>query len=45
MIEGLKNFIEGKILRYSSLQTADLSIRKISAIEAISRYEKVSSKV
>ena len=37
MEEGLRGFIEGKVIRYSSLPTADLSIRKIAALEALSR--------
>ncbi len=36
MIEGLKGFIEGRVNRYSSLPTADLSIRKMAALEALS---------
>ncbi len=38
MMQGLRGFVEGKVVRYSSLQTADLSIRKLAAIEALSRY-------
>ena len=37
MENGLKGFIEGKVIRYSSLPTADLSIRKMAALEALSR--------
>jgi alpha-2-macroglobulin len=40
MIRGLLDFIEGKVIRYSALPTADLSLRKMSAIEALSRYGK-----
>ncbi|HEV8131905.1 MAG TPA: MG2 domain-containing protein [Acidobacteriota bacterium] len=40
MESGLKGFIEGKIIRYRSLPTADLSIRKMAAVEALSRYGK-----
>ncbi|MBI5574742.1 MAG: alpha-2-macroglobulin [Deltaproteobacteria bacterium] len=40
MIEGLKGFIEGRVIRYGSLPTADLSIRKMAALDAISRYEE-----
>ena len=36
MIEGLRGFIEGRIIRHSSLPTVDLAIRKLSAIEALS---------
>ncbi|MFH0786829.1 MAG: MG2 domain-containing protein [Pseudomonadota bacterium] len=38
MLHGLKDFMEGKIIRYSPLPTADLSIRKIAALEALARY-------
>ena len=38
MADGLTKFVEGRILRWSSLPTADLAIRKIAAIEALSRY-------
>jgi hypothetical protein len=41
MITGLKDFVEGRIVRWSSLPTSDLSIRKIAAVEALSRYEEV----
>jgi uncharacterized protein YfaS (alpha-2-macroglobulin family) len=37
---GLKRFIEGSIIRYSPIPTADLSIRKLAAIEALSRVGK-----
>ncbi|MEI7868352.1 MAG: MG2 domain-containing protein [Candidatus Methylumidiphilus sp.] len=36
--DGLKDFIAGKIKRSFSLATADLAIRKLAAIEALSRY-------
>ncbi len=38
MQEGLKAFIDGRIYGYSPLETSDLSIRKLSALEALSRY-------
>jgi uncharacterized protein YfaS (alpha-2-macroglobulin family) len=38
MKKGLKDFVEGRISRWSSLPTADLAIRKVAAIEALSRY-------
>jgi hypothetical protein len=41
MIAALRGFVEGRIIRYSSLPTADLSIRKIAAVEALSRTEKI----
>ena len=37
--EGLKDFIAGKTKRVSSLAAADLAIRKLAAIEALSRYQ------
>ncbi|MBF0343754.1 MAG: alpha-2-macroglobulin [Nitrospirae bacterium] len=37
-IGGLKGFVEGKVIRHSALPTADLSIRKMAAVEALSRY-------
>ena len=40
MIAGLKGFAEGRIVRWSSLPTADLSIRKVAAVEAVSRYKE-----
>ena len=42
MIEGLTGFVNGKVIRYSSLPTADLSIRKIAALEALSRSIEVN---
>jgi uncharacterized protein YfaS (alpha-2-macroglobulin family) len=38
MVAGLTGFVEGRITRYSALPTADLAIRKIAAIAALSRY-------
>jgi uncharacterized protein YfaS (alpha-2-macroglobulin family) len=40
MEEGLRKFIEGRILRGSPLPTVDLSIRKLCAMEALSRTGK-----
>ncbi|HEY2933555.1 MAG TPA: MG2 domain-containing protein [Acidobacteriota bacterium] len=40
MEDGLKGFVEGKVVRHSNLPTADLSIRKLSAVEALSRSGK-----
>jgi uncharacterized protein YfaS (alpha-2-macroglobulin family) len=34
---GLRKFVEGKIIRHGVLPSADLSLRKLSAIEALSR--------
>jgi alpha-2-macroglobulin len=37
MINGLLGFVQGKVVRYSDLPTADLTIRKLAALEALSR--------
>ncbi|MDD2767443.1 MAG: MG2 domain-containing protein [Methylococcus sp.] len=37
--EALKGFVEGRVHRDSALPTADLSIRKLAAVEALARYE------
>ena len=39
MIDALKRFVQGRVIRSSALATADLAIRKLAAIEALSRYE------
>jgi len=44
METGLKKFIEGSITRGSPIPTADLNIRKLSAIEALSRGGKADAK-
>jgi hypothetical protein len=41
MTNGLHAFIEGRVLRDSALPTADLSIRKVAALEALSRTQAV----
>lgn len=41
MIRGLTGFVEGRVIRYSALPTADLNIRKIAAIAALSHYREV----
>ncbi len=38
MLGALLGFVEGRINRHGVLQTADLSIRKLMALEALSRY-------
>jgi uncharacterized protein YfaS (alpha-2-macroglobulin family) len=37
MEQALIGFVEGRVVRYSAMPTADLSIRKIAALEALSR--------
>ncbi|RMF91677.1 MAG: hypothetical protein D6736_04805 [Nitrospinota bacterium] len=39
MVSGLERFVEGKIRRYSLLPAADLPLRKLMAIEALSRLD------
>ncbi|HXN85773.1 MAG TPA: MG2 domain-containing protein, partial [Candidatus Binataceae bacterium] len=41
MRNGLRGFVEGKIVRDESIQTVDLPMRKLAAIEALSRVEKI----
>ncbi len=38
MLNALKLFVQGRIVRRSALPTADLTIRKLAAIEALSRH-------
>jgi hypothetical protein len=38
-ISALQRFVAGKIIRRSALPTADLTIRKLAAIDALSRYD------
>ena len=45
MEAGLRGFIEGSINRYSPLATADLAIKKLAALEALSRYRKADAKL
>lgn len=44
LMQGLVNFIEGRVVRGSVLSTADLAVRKIAAMEALSRYPGVEFK-
>jgi alpha-2-macroglobulin len=39
MLKGLEDFVAGRVHRYGSLQTADLTMRKLAAIDALARYE------
>jgi uncharacterized protein YfaS (alpha-2-macroglobulin family) len=45
MIAGLRGFIEGKVIRWSAIPTADVSIRKMAALEALSRHQKAEPKL
>ena len=42
---GLKRFAEGGLTRYSPLPTADLTLRKLAAIEALSRVGRAEPKL
>ena len=44
MRNGLTAFVEGRIIRYSAIRTTDLSVRKLAAIDALSRDGEVQSK-
>lgn len=43
MQDGLKRFVSGAVVRDSALQTADLTVRKLAAISALSRYDKAEA--
>jgi alpha-2-macroglobulin len=43
MLQGLRGFVEGRVVRSSSLPTVDLALRKLAAIEAISRSTNVEA--
>ncbi|MFA9441345.1 alpha-2-macroglobulin [Uliginosibacterium sp. sgz301328] len=39
MLKGLSDFVAGRVIRHGALPTADLAMRKLAAIEALSRYD------
>jgi uncharacterized protein YfaS (alpha-2-macroglobulin family) len=43
MTAGLTGFVEGRVRRGGELATADLAIRKVAAVEALSRYGKAKA--
>jgi len=43
MLSGLEAFATGKIVRGSALPTADLTVRKLAAIEALARHGRASA--
>jgi len=45
METGLRRFVEGSITRGSPLPTADLSIRKLTAMEALSRADRMEPRL
>ena len=38
MVSALTQFVQGRLVRYSALETADLTVRKLQAIDALARY-------
>lgn len=40
MLTGLEGFVAGRVVRGSALPTADLTIRKLAAIESLSRHDR-----
>ncbi len=45
MLQGLSDFVEGKITRKYWSPSADLDFRKLSALEALSRYQAVQPRM
>lgn len=45
MLTGLTKFVQGSSTGYSPLNTSDLGIRKLAAIEALSRYDKAEARM
>ena len=43
MLAGLSGFVEGRVVRYSSLPTTDLTLRKMAALDGLSRYGRASA--
>ncbi len=41
MNEGLTGFVQGRVVRAGALPTADLAIRKVAALDALSRFRPV----
>lgn len=42
MLTGLAKFVAGEITRHGALPTADLTFRRLAAVEALSRYGRIS---
>jgi hypothetical protein len=43
MVKGLSAFIDGSVVRYGPVPTADLPLRKIAAIDTLARFGKANS--
>lgn len=39
MLKGLGGFVQGRVMRHSALPTADLTLRKLSALNALARHQ------
>lgn len=44
-LEGLAGFVEGRVVRWPTLAVADLAIRKVAALEALSRYGRAEPRL
>lgn len=42
MLQALERFVAGKLVRQSALDTADLAVRKLAAIDTLSRYQRAT---
>jgi uncharacterized protein YfaS (alpha-2-macroglobulin family) len=45
MLAGLVNFVEGRIVRGNGIASMDLSVRKMAAVEALSRYGRANAEL
>lgn len=45
MLEGLRGFVEGRVVRHGPLRTTDLALRKLAAVEALSRWGAAESRM
>ncbi|MFD2365977.1 alpha-2-macroglobulin [Pseudoduganella sp. GCM10020061] len=43
MVQGLTGFVRGTLVRHGPLRTADLAVRKVGALEALSRSQPVGA--
>lgn len=45
MVAGLQSFVEGRTVRYSPIAVADVTIRKLAAMEALARHGKFEQRL
>ncbi|MDR0843123.1 MAG: alpha-2-macroglobulin, partial [Acidobacteriota bacterium] len=45
MLDGLRGFVEGRVVRGSSMPTSDLVMRKLAALEALAREGKATTEL